>query len=83
MITYTRIITDTEQKLLEHDLINITAWIDAMIAGKISACQGRAAQAYDTLAKIENLASVPTLEADKAAALFIHPNYKNRSQRED
>ena len=65
---YTRVFTAEEQQILEHDLLDITTWIDAAIDGKLNNCGKRAAQQYDALAKEEDLATVPTKDADKRAA---------------
>lgn len=82
MIEYIRVITDEEQKRLEHDLVNIVTWLNGMVDGKINNCSKRAAKAYDELAKIENLETVPTQESKKIEELFKHPSYKNRVQRD-
>lgn len=82
MIEYIRTITDEEQKILENDLIDIKDWIDKTIEGKLNNCSKRAAKQYDELAKTENLDTVPTKDSDKSLALFAHPEYKNRVQRE-
>jgi hypothetical protein len=79
---YTRILTDEEVKILEHDLLDIKDWIDKAIDGKINNCGKRAARQYDEVAKADDLDTVPTKDHLKRAALFAHPNYKNRLQRE-
>lgn len=48
MITYTRTITDAEQKILEHDLLDIKDWIDKAIQGKINNCAKRFIVAQQT-----------------------------------
>jgi len=82
MIEYTRIITDEEQKILENDLLDIKNWIDKAIEGKLNNCGKRAAKEYDELAKKEDLDMVPAKDDLKRAALFAHPDYKNRLERE-
>ena len=79
---YTRIITDDEQKILENDLLDVKDWIDKAIEGKLNNCGKRAAKQYDDLAKMEVLDMVPTKDDLKCKALFEHPNYKNRVERE-
>lgn len=81
MVNYTRTITDSEQKLLENDLLDITDWINKAIDGKINNCLKRAAQQYDKLAIQKSLSTVPTQNLDKANALFEDSDYKNRIQR--
>jgi len=82
MITYTRTITDDEQKILENDLLDVVDWINKAIEGKINNCTKRAAKQYEEMAKVEKLPTVPTTEIAKAKALFARPNYKNRFFRE-
>lgn len=82
MINYTRIITDDEQKILENDLLSVTDWIDKAITGKINNCLIRAAKQYDELAKQKSLVTVPTQILDKASALFVDTDYKNRKTRD-
>jgi len=80
---YTRIITDEEAQILHNDLLDIKAWIDGAIDGKIANCRKRAAKQYEELAKAEDLDMIPTKEHLKVAALFAHPTYKNRVQTEE
>ena len=82
MITYTRIITDDEQKMLENDLLDIKQWIDLAIAGKINNCLKRAARQYDEFAKNKNIPSVPSKDDLKVKEFFAHPDYKNRTARD-
>jgi len=82
MITYTRIITDSEQKILKNDLLDITDWINKAIEGRINHCLKVAAIQYDNLAQSTGLITVPVSLNDKVNALFAHPNYKNRTARD-
>lgn len=82
MITYTRIITDDEQKILENDLLDVVDWINKAIEGKINNCMKRAAKQYEEKAKVENLPTVPTTEIAKARTLFARSDYKNRVARD-
>lgn len=82
MLEYTRIITDEEQKILEHELLDIKDWIDKAIAGRINHSAKIAARDFAELAKAENMDTIPAKDDAKRAALFAHPKYKNRAQRE-
>lgn len=83
MFTYTRIITDEEEAILNHDLKDIVTWIDAAIDGKINNCSKRAAQQFNEVAKKEGIKKVPVDHKEAAAELFNSPGYKNRTQRGD
>ena len=82
MINYNRVITDEEQKILEHDLVNINEWIDGMIAGKINNCMKRAAKDHREILKNEVDAMIPAQDKTAALTLFERPNYKNRQERD-
>ena len=82
MINYTRVITDEEQKILENDLLDVVDWINKAIEGKINNCLKRAALQFDQFAKQENMDMVPAKTELKVKALFDHPKYKNRVERE-
>ena len=82
MIEYTRIITDEEQKILEHEVVDIKDWIDQAILGRINHSGKVASKAFDELAKAEDMDTVPVKEDAKRAALFAHPKYLNRLERE-
>ena len=76
-------LTDEEVQILHNDLLDIKDWIDKAIEGKIANCRKRAAKQYEELAKAEDLDMVPAKEHLKVAALFAHPKYKNRTQRDN
>jgi hypothetical protein len=73
MITFTRVITDEEQKMLEHDLLDIVEWINKAIDGKINNCAARAARLSPLKKKTEK---------ETALEWFDDKDYKNRAQRE-
>ncbi len=82
MIEYKRTITDEEQKCLEHDLLDITDWINKAVDGKISNCMKRAAIEYREMAKNNGIDMIPVKDMACAEALFCCKEYKNRVQRE-
>lgn len=82
MIKYERIITDEEQKILEHDLLDITDWIDKAIIGKINNCMKRASIQYKDEAIKCGLKSIPTDIKECALSLFELESYRNRTERE-
>ena len=82
MINYTITITDRQQKILENDLLDITDWIDKAIAGKINSCMKRAAKEYGVVAEKNNIISIPSSLDNRADALFLQGDYKNRQERD-
>lgn len=79
---YQRTLTEFEQTVLLHDLLDIDEWINGMILGKINNCKKRAALAYRDVLKKEGAASVPVDDGEAAKALFARPDYKSRKQRD-
>lgn len=82
MIKYERVITDDEQKMLEHDLLDINDWINKAIEGKINNCAKRASLEYQGKARELGLKTIPTDMKECALNLFKLESYKNRSTRE-
>lgn len=82
MISYERTITDAEQAILEHDLLDITDWINKAIEGKIHNCKARAAKEYRAKLTAENAESLPTSDDVAVAAYFAREDYQNRAERE-
>lgn len=83
MFEYKRIITDEEQKMLEHDLFDIKDWIDKAIDGKVNNCMKRAAGECRQIMKQFPDAMIPANDRIAALALFSSKHYKNRLQREE
>lgn len=82
MIKYERIITGEEQKILEHDLIDIKEWIDKAIEGKINNCLKRAAIQSREISKQEGAEFLIANDTAAANKLFTRKDYLNRQQRE-
>ena len=82
MLKYERIITDEEQEILQHDLLDIKGWIDGMIEGKINNCAKRAAREYQGKSKELGLKQIPVDHRECASHLFKTGSYKNRVERE-
>lgn len=87
-LTYTRTLSEAELAALLHDLPGedgVTAWIEAMIAGKIANCRKR--MAAQGLAAVRSgaiaMKNVPDLkDTSLAAALAAQPGYKDRAARD-
>ena len=82
MFEYKITLTDAQQKVLEHDLVDIKDWIDKAVQGKINSCVKRAASECRQILKMDESALVPANDTVAAFALFSAKQYKNRKQRE-
>lgn len=82
MISYERTITDAEQAILEHDLLDITDWINKAIEGKIANCKTRAAREYRAKLVAENAESLPASDDAAVTAYFVREDYQNRAERD-
>lgn len=82
MLKYERIITNEEQKILLHDLLDINQWIDGMILGKINNCKKRMARAYREVLKQEGATMVPVSDDVAVKEYSLRKDYLNREARE-
>ena len=83
MLHYTRPLTNREQHILEHDLLDITDWINKAIDGKITNCLKRAAQSYREKQKSLGVMVVSLDDQYCFDELLKDPAYKNRREREN
>ncbi len=83
MITYNRIITDDEQKILENDLLDIVDWINKAIEGKINNCSKRLAQTEAERLKNTGAKMIPASVSDLCKSALVNPGYLNRKKREE
>ncbi len=74
--------TDDEVAILNHDLLDIKAWIHGAIAGKINNCKKRAAIQYREILKSEGAEMIPASDDLASKLLFSRKDYKNRQQRD-
>ena len=81
MFTYTRTLTDEEMAILENDLVDVKAWIDDAIAGKLNNCTKRGARAYRDKLTAAGAPTVPASDKDAMAALLAEPGHKSRKGR--
>lgn len=82
-LTITVQITDTDQAALENDLLDVDAWVQAAVAGKVNSCKKRMAK--ETVAILQEDASVTSMPAstDELIAVRVaRPDYLNRAARE-
>jgi hypothetical protein len=83
-ITLTVTATDTEQAILLNNIVDIDAWLQDAMAGKISNCWKRFQQTWTT--KLMNDESftdaIPSNRADFVALVTARDDYMNRGERD-
>ena len=83
-LTLTVELTDTEQTILKNDLLDLDAWLQAAITGKINNCWKRMQSEWTT--KLMNDESftdpIPSNQADFVKLVTARSDYKNRTDRE-
>ena len=83
-ITLTIKVNDTDQTVLKNDLLDIDAWVQSAMTGKINNCWKRMQQEWTT--KLMNddsfTDSIPSNKADFVTLVTARSDYKNRADRE-
>ena len=83
-ITLTVTATDTEQAILLNNIVDIDAWLQDAMAGKISNCWKRFQTNWTT--KLMNDESftdaIPSNRADFVALVTARDDYKTRTERD-
>ena len=83
-LTLTIKVDDTDQTVLKNDLVDIDAWIQAAMTGKINNCWKRMQQEWTT--KLMNDESftdnIPSNKADFVTLVTSRSDYKNRVDRD-
>ncbi len=84
-ITLTIKINDTDQIVLKNDLLDIDAWVQAAMTGKINNCWKRMQQEWTT--KLMNDSSftdsIPSNKADFVKLVTARSDYKDRKARDE
>ena len=83
-ITLTIKVDDTDQTILKNDLLDIDAWVQDAMAGKINNCWKRMQREWtDKLMNDESFTdSIPSSKADFVKLVVARSDYKNRADRE-
>ena len=77
-------ISDSDVKCLENDLLDIEAWIQGAIDGKINNCKKRLLREWQTrLLADPTVQSVPGDEPGLIGYITRRADYQNRYQREE
>ena len=82
-LTVTIEINDHDEKVLLNDLIDIDAWVQGEVAGKLNNCGKRMAQeAAQVLKNDPSVSTMPATDQGLQEALLARPDYQNRSDRD-
>ena len=83
-ITLTIKVDDTDQLVLKNDLLDIDAWAQAAMTGKINNCWKRMQQEWTTkLINDESFTDgIPSNKADFVKLITARSDYKNRVDRD-
>ena len=76
-------ISDHQEKVLLNDLLDVDAWIQAAVTGKINKCGKRMAdQATQVLKADSSVESMPATDEGLQKALLARSDYKDRVARD-
>jgi len=83
-LTITVKVSDTDQTVLNNDLLDIDAWVQDAVKGKISNSWKRMQQQWTTkLMNDESFTdSIPSNKADFVKLVTARSDYKNRADRD-
>ena len=82
-LTVTVEINDHDQKVLLNDLLDINAWVQAAVAGKINNCGKRMAQEATAVLKADASGeTMPATDEGLQEALLARDDYKDRAARD-
>ena len=84
-LTLTIEVDDTQQSILNNDLVDINTWVQDAMTGKINNCWKRMQQEWTT--KLMNddsfTDSIPSNQADFVKLVLARSDYKNRKARDE
>ena len=84
-LTITVEVDDTDQTVMKNDLLDIDAWVQAAVTGKINNCWKRMQQQWTT--KLMNDSSftdsIPSNKADFVKLITARSDYKDRKARDE
>jgi hypothetical protein len=84
-LTVTITLNDSEQAIMNNDLLDIKAWIEEAVAGKQNSCWKRMQTQWTT--KLMNDDSftdpIPSNQADFVALVTGRDDYKTRKERDE
>ena len=84
-LTLTIEVDDTQQSILNNDLLDINQWVQDAMTGKINNCWKRMQREWTD--KLMNDSSftdpIPSNQADFVKLIIARSDYKNRKARDD
>ena len=81
--TITVNISDHQEKVLLNDLLDIDAWVQGAVDGKLNNCGKRMAeQATQVLKADADVETMPATDQGLQEALLARSDYKNRAERD-
>ena len=84
-LTLTIEVDDTQQSILKNDLLDINAWVQEAMTGKINNCWKRMQREWTD--KLMNDSSftdpIPSNQADFVKLVLSRSDYKNRKARDE
>jgi hypothetical protein len=76
-------ISDLDEKVLQHDLLEVQRWIQDAVNGKINNVKKRLLkEAQEKLFSDPEVDSIPATEEGLLTLYFSRPYYKNREEKE-
>ena len=84
-LTITVKVSDTDQTVLKNDLLDIDAWVQEAMTGKINNCWKRMQREWtDKLMNDSSFTdSIPSNKADFVKLVTARSDYKNRKARDE
>ena len=84
-LTITVKVSDTDQTVLKNDLLDIDAWVQSAVTGKINNCWKRMQQQWTThLMNDESFTdSIPSNKADFVKLVTSRSDYKDRKAKDE
>jgi len=77
-------INDLDQKILQHDILDVERWVQDAISGKINNVKKRLLkEAQEKLFADEEVDFMPATESGLLELYFSRSYYKSRTQREE
>ena len=78
-----RTLSSTEEAVLKNDLLDVQAWVNGVIDGKVNNCKKRMiAEWLPKLYADESVTQIPANEDEVVAMIVARDDYKNRVERD-
>ena len=83
MTTYTITINDTDLLALNNDLLDVDAWIQGAVTGKINSCKKRMVNEWQpVMFNDPAVTSIPATQDEFIAMVVARADYKSRTNRD-